>query len=89
MNQTVAPGLPGGKLDLAALDGGANRPLPEWDAVDPLRKLARTLVEQGVLDRQRLAALDAEVQRTVREAAEFARAAPYPPVEAALTDVYA
>ncbi|HEY7063303.1 MAG TPA: thiamine pyrophosphate-dependent dehydrogenase E1 component subunit alpha [Chloroflexota bacterium] len=90
MNQTVAPSLPGGPLDLAALDGdGAGRPMPAWDAVDPLRKLARTLVAQGTLDRQRLAALDAEAQQTVREAAEFARAAPYPPLEAALTDVYA
>jgi pyruvate dehydrogenase E1 component alpha subunit len=89
INQTTAPTLPGGRLDLFAPDGAADRPMPAWDAGDPLRMLGRALLAQGVLTAPQVAALDAEVQATIRDAAEFARAAPYPPVEAALADVYA
>ena len=85
----MAPTLPGGKLDLFAPDDAANRPMPAWDASDPLRKLGRALLTQGALSAQQLGAMDAEVQETIRDAVEFARAAPYPPVEAALADVYA
>src|SRR5262245_18668653 len=90
INQSVRPGLPCGTLDLAeAWEPRAEHPLPGWRDVDPLPRLARALVERGALDRARLTALDEAVQRTVRDAAGAARAAPYPPLESALEDVYA
>jgi TPP-dependent pyruvate/acetoin dehydrogenase alpha subunit len=90
INQSVRPGLPCGTLDLAeAWEPRADHPLPGWRDVDPLPRLARALVERGALDRARLTTLDDAVQRTVREAAAAARAAPYPPLESALEDVYA
>lgn len=60
-----------------------------FDTVDPITLFHRRLVCSSVATDEELAALRAEVSAEVEAAVEFAKASPYPPPEAAYTDLYA
>jgi pyruvate dehydrogenase E1 component alpha subunit len=62
--------------------------LRQWAARDPLELLSRRLIEDEVLDDQRLAELQKRAADEVEQAVEFALASPVPAAEAALEDVY-
>lgn len=55
---------------------------------DPVLSVARELLVTGMLDRQELEELDAEVRREMTEVVRFAYDSPFAPVEAALTEVW-
>jgi 2-oxoisovalerate dehydrogenase E1 component len=55
---------------------------------DPLSKFSLFLVREGLLDQKEIEALEAEVDREVREAADNALAADPPPVESIRVHVY-
>src|ERR1700758_1670124 len=55
---------------------------------DPISKFALLLVREGVLDQKQIEALEAEVDREVREAADEALTAEPPAIDSILTNVY-
>ena len=55
---------------------------------DPIEKLGRQLIEQGILSEGDRAQLDQEAAQTVAEAIEYARQSPYPHPEDALKHVF-
>jgi 2-oxoisovalerate dehydrogenase E1 component len=55
---------------------------------DPLSKYSMFLVREGILDQKEIEALEAGVDREVRDAADEALAAAEPPVESIITNVY-
>src|SRR5579862_5743468 len=74
-------------------DPGKYRTREEVDEVrktrDPIDHLQERLVAAGVADEAQLKEIDAEIRRTVANAAEFARTAPEPDPSELHTDVYA
>jgi acetoin:2,6-dichlorophenolindophenol oxidoreductase subunit alpha len=60
-----------------------------FETVDPVKLFHGQLVTWGVATAEELTALQDEVQSEVDEAVEFAKASPFPPPEAAYTDLYA
>ena len=60
-----------------------------FDTVDPITLFHQRLVEWGVATEAELTALRDEVQTEVDAAVDFARRSPFPPPEAAYTDLYA
>ncbi len=60
-----------------------------WVERDPLPAFRRRLLREGALGEDELAALEADVEREVAAAVEFARESEYPPQEAAFEDLYA
>jgi pyruvate dehydrogenase E1 component alpha subunit len=61
----------------------------EWRANDPILRLARELVDEGVLTRHAAERIDADVRSEIERAVEFARSSPWPAPETAYTDIYA
>ena len=59
-----------------------------WRKRDPIPRLARSLIEQGVLDEARIQEIQAEVNRIVEDAMQFAEQSPEPGPEALYEDVY-
>ncbi|TVT08627.1 thiamine pyrophosphate-dependent dehydrogenase E1 component subunit alpha [Amycolatopsis bartoniae] len=59
-----------------------------FETVDPLTLFAERLLGWGLFTADELAALRDEVQSEVDAAVEFARESPFPPPEAAYTDLY-
>ena len=57
-------------------------------ARDPIQSLHHTLVGRGIATAEEMDAVDKKVQDSIDLAWEFGEAAPYPPPEEALTDVY-
>jgi acetoin:2,6-dichlorophenolindophenol oxidoreductase subunit alpha len=72
----TAPYRPEGELD-------------EWLKRDPIYILRDRMIADGQLDQTEFEELDEATQRKVIEAVEWAKAEPYPPVEAAYQDIYA
>jgi len=74
-------------------DPGKYRTREEIDEVrktrDPIDHLQERLIEAGIADEAQLKDIDAEIRRTVADAAEFARTAPEPDPGELYTDVYA
>jgi TPP-dependent pyruvate/acetoin dehydrogenase alpha subunit len=69
-----------------------NRPPEEiavWKEHDPIARFVTHLKEQYVLTDDEWKQLDAQIVHEVEEAVMFARESPFPPVEAALEDVFA
>jgi TPP-dependent pyruvate/acetoin dehydrogenase alpha subunit len=60
-----------------------------WVARDPIPMWANRLVQDGIMTRQELEAIDSEVESTLDTAVEFGRASPVPRGEDALDFVYA
>jgi pyruvate dehydrogenase E1 component alpha subunit len=63
--------------------------IESWMEKCPIQHLRRDLVDHAVVDTVTLDAIDADVQRTVDEAVEFAKQAPYPDPSEVYTHVYA
>lgn len=59
-----------------------------WRAKDPIRIFSKKLLDTGILTKDKLRALEEEVQREVDEAESFALSSPYPPIESLYEDVY-
>jgi pyruvate dehydrogenase E1 component alpha subunit len=60
----------------------------QWRQRDPIPRLRRHMVEQGIAGEDDLNAMDAVVERVVDEAVRFAEESPEPPPEDLWTDVY-
>ncbi|HEY4642028.1 MAG TPA: thiamine pyrophosphate-dependent dehydrogenase E1 component subunit alpha [Thermoanaerobaculia bacterium] len=60
-----------------------------WKSRDPITRMERKLLTDGVLTSIELAAMKEEVRLRVEAAAEFALASPYPSFEELTTNVYA
>lgn len=60
-----------------------------WLTRDPIERLQARLLREGLLTEQALAHMQAQVQARIDAATDAAQAAPYPALEALLTDVYA
>jgi TPP-dependent pyruvate/acetoin dehydrogenase alpha subunit len=60
-----------------------------WKERDPIPRLQAILVEPTSLGPDAVASLEAEVEATIEDAVEFARASPDADLQEALTDVYA
>lgn len=60
-----------------------------WAKRDPIQRLYRELVEEGLWDEEKEKALRAELLAEVNQAIAVAEAAPPPPVESLFEDVYA
>jgi pyruvate dehydrogenase E1 component alpha subunit len=63
--------------------------MAEWMARDPIPRFERDLLDQGILDNERVAQIASEVGQIVDEAEAFAINSPEPPPEAALDLVLA
>lgn len=59
-----------------------------WRKRDPIPRLAKHLVESGIADEARLAAIRDEVEVEIQDAIEFAKASPEPSPEALYQDLY-
>jgi 2-oxoisovalerate dehydrogenase E1 component len=72
-------------------DGGyrSMEEIEAWKARDPIQLLHTTLVADGQISAEELAAIDAEVQAQIAEAYEFARNSPYPDPATASDHIYA
>lgn len=62
--------------------------LEEWLKRDPIELLKQRMIEAGQLDETEFDEMKAAATTAVYEAIEFAKAEPYPPLEALLTDIY-
>ncbi len=60
-----------------------------WRGKDPIPRLGRQLIEEGLLDEAGAAALEEAARRTVEESAARAAAAPEPSIEVLERDVFA
>ena len=59
-----------------------------WKGRDPLKRTEARLFETGLADRKTLDAIWEDIRRSVDVAVAYARQAPLPEPESALTDVY-
>lgn len=59
-----------------------------WMKKDPIDKLRAQMLDQGVVDEEGLAELDAQVDKEIEEAIAFAEESPYPALKSAVEDVY-
>ena len=59
-----------------------------WLEKDPMPRYANFLVENGVMTREEVDAVDAQVAKEIEDAIAFADAQPLPDVETAVLDVY-
>lgn len=59
-----------------------------WKQRDPIDTYRERLTERGDLDEGEFEAMDQEIERTLDEAVEFAREAPYPEPEQAYDDLF-
>ena len=59
-----------------------------WLEKDPMPRFANFLVENGVMTREEVDAVDAQVAKEIEDAIAFADAQPLPDVETAVLDVY-
>jgi len=62
--------------------------IEDWRRRDPVERFAATLLSEGTLTKEDIASIDAEMDRTVQEAVDFAEASRLPPPEALFEDVY-
>jgi pyruvate dehydrogenase E1 component alpha subunit len=73
-------------------DAGKYRSAAEtelWRKRDPIPRLAKSMLEQGILDQGQLDEIDAEANRIVLDAMEFAEQSPHPDPAALYENVYA
>ncbi len=60
----------------------------QFEALDPIDKLADHLIERGEMTKDEFDALSKEVRREIREALQWAEASPETPLDELYTDVY-
>ncbi len=63
--------------------------IAEWRQKDPIQRLRRHLLENGLADEKLLAEREAAAKQTIEDAVAFAEASPEPKLEDILDDVYA
>jgi pyruvate dehydrogenase E1 component alpha subunit len=63
--------------------------IEKYQERDPIKLFSASLLEEGIVDQQKLEQLDHEVRAEVEEAVKFADESPEPPSEDLYTDVYA
>jgi pyruvate dehydrogenase E1 component alpha subunit len=72
-------------------DAGKYRSVAEaelWKKRDPIPRLAKSMLEAGIVDAARLEAMQTEVNEIVTDAMAFAEASPRPAPEALYEDLY-
>jgi pyruvate dehydrogenase E1 component alpha subunit len=62
--------------------------LSAWAARCPIRRYAQTLLDAGVLDKDKLQSIDQDAETRVAAAVAFGDASPYPGKDTALSDVF-
>lgn len=60
-----------------------------WLARDPVKLFRRRITEAGYADDEGLKSIEAMVDAELEEAVNYAKSAPFPPIESALADIYA
>lgn len=90
MGQNTKPGMPWAPIAFGNAARPAETPAEaEWNGVDALPRLARTLTDRGILTWQAMSTIDREVTAEVSQAVELARSAPFPSTDELTQDVYA
>ena len=56
---------------------------------DPIKQVEQVIIEKGIVNAEGLKRIDQEIRSTVRNAAEVAQEAKFPPPSELFTDVYA
>lgn len=72
-------------------DPGAYKPAieqEEWMKKDPVPRLEKFMLQNGVVSEDELKSLQKEVEKQIDEAVEFANNSPYPSLESVVEDVY-
>jgi pyruvate dehydrogenase E1 component alpha subunit len=59
-----------------------------WQTEDPIGKFEKVILEKGVTQEQ-IEAAEAEAEKAIAEAVQFAEESPLPPPEELWTDIYA
>lgn len=78
-----------GVLGAFGLPYRSDRDLHTWIANDPLPKFKNALINLGILDEKKAAAMEADMKKQVQASIEFARKSPMPKQELGLTNVFA
>jgi pyruvate dehydrogenase E1 component alpha subunit len=60
-----------------------------WRQQDPIERVKRTLIDQGVMSADDIAQLERQIESQVDEAVEFAKSSPDPTPDQLMTDIYA
>lgn len=60
----------------------------EWLQRDPIPRLIEFMLENNVLNEEDMKKIDEEIAAEIEEAIKFAEESPFPPVEAAVEDIY-
>ena len=60
----------------------------EWLKKDPLLRYVEYLVENEILTKEEIGEIDAQIDKEIEEAIDFADAQPYAPLESTVEDVY-
>lgn len=63
--------------------------IEKYQERDPIKLFSASLLEEGVVDQQKLDQMDRDIRAEVEEAVKFAEESPEPPAEDLYTDVYA
>jgi len=61
----------------------------EWAAKDPILRFVARVTQDGALKQEDLDGLDAQIEKEIADAVEFAEASPFPLLEAIEQGVYA
>lgn len=60
----------------------------EWFARDPVKQFRARLLAEQIVTEEELREKEAAIEKEIEDAVEYAQKAPFPPLSAALTDVY-
>jgi acetoin:2,6-dichlorophenolindophenol oxidoreductase subunit alpha len=60
-----------------------------WRQQDPIERVKRAIVEQGVMSAEEISQLEQQIEAQVDEAVEFAKSSPEPTPDQLMTDIYA
>jgi TPP-dependent pyruvate/acetoin dehydrogenase alpha subunit len=62
--------------------------LEKWMKKDPIERLAKKLMKDGVLDKSKVKKIQQKIDKEIEEAIEFGKQSPYPPLEDMYKNVY-
>lgn len=60
----------------------------EWLQKDPIPRLVEFMLDNNVVTEEEIKKIDEEIAAEIEEAIKFAEESPFPPVEAAVEDIY-
>jgi pyruvate dehydrogenase E1 component alpha subunit len=78
-----------GTLGAFGLPYRSDRDVHAWIANDPLPKFKNALINLGILDEKKAAAMEADMKKQVQASIEFARKSPMPKQDSGLSNVFA